>query len=105
MRKLLTSSLVALSALSVTACKTKPMYTEGDIHYRVTCLQGGSIECQDNLRQVCEAVGGEVVSIEVTKQRYLSEDLRQNLREEGREAHNVHLTCRPPADTEDEQTS
>lgn len=93
---------LALLTLTLSACRTTPMYTEGDIHFEVTCVEQGEV-CQERMRTVCAEYDGEVVDVEITRERYLSEELKAELRQQGRQARSVHVTCRPPAEVEDEE--
>ena len=95
-RKISLISLAVALALSLSACRTTPMYTEGDIHFEVTCVEDVGI-CQERLREACLEYDGEVVEIELRREPYLSEELKAK----GVQAQSIHLTCRPPAE-EDE---
>ena len=94
-------SFAAILALALSACRTTPMYTEGDIHFEVTCIEQGD-ECQERMRAACAEYGGEVVDVNIARERYISEELKAELRQEERQARSVHVTCRPPADVEEE---
>lgn len=93
--------LVIIFALALSACRTTPLYTEGDIHFEVTCAEQGDT-CQERMRVACAEYGGEVVDVDIARERYISEELRDELRAQGRQARSVHVTCRPPAEVEDE---
>lgn len=100
-QKLLLFSLVSILLLALSACRTTPLYTEGDIHFEVTCIEQGD-ECQERMRAACAEYGGEVVDVNIARERYISEELKAELRQEERQARSVHVTCRPPADVEEE---
>lgn len=90
-------TLCALMALALTACKTKPMYTEGDVHFELTCVEADATVCEQGLREACAKYEGEVVAVEVRRERYVSEALKAALRSQGIQAQSVHVICRPPA--------
>lgn len=94
-------SLATALALSLSACKTTPMYTEGDIHFEATCIEGDVTVCQAHLEAACAEYDGEVVEVDIRRERYISEELRNELRALGRQARSVHLTCRPPAEPDE----
>lgn len=102
-----TTKFYLLSALTVTAvvlsaCKTKPMYTEGDVHFEVTCVESDATICEKDLRAACAEYEGEVVAVNVRRERYVSEELQAALRAKGIRAQSVHLVCRPPAEEQEE---
>ncbi|MDO5666438.1 MAG: hypothetical protein Q4G44_01295 [Alcaligenaceae bacterium] len=95
-------SMFALAAATLSACKTTPMYTEGDVHFEATCVQGDSRICEQGLRDACAEYDGEVVELKVRRERYISEELKAELRAKGVNAQSVHLICRPPPKAQDE---
>ena len=103
-RRTQTLYLISAAALVLTlsACRTTPMYTEGDIHFEVTCTEQGD-ECQERMRAACAEYEGEVVDVAMTRERYLSDELKAELKQQGRQARSVHVTCRPPAEVDDEE--
>ncbi len=92
----------AAVTLVLSACRTTPMYAEGDIHFEVTCTEQGEA-CQERMRAACLEYDGEVIDVEITRERYLSEELKAELRQQGRQARSVHVTCRPLVEVEDEE--
>lgn len=94
-------SLVVTLTAALSACKTKPMYTEGDVHFEATCIQGDSSVCLERLKAACAEYDGEVVAIDVRRERYISEKLKAELRQRNVQAQSVHLTCRPPEQTQE----
>lgn len=95
-------SVIALTTVVLSGCKTTPMYTEGDVHFEATCVEGDVTACEQKLRAACAAYEGEVVEVNVRRERYISEELKAELRAKGVHAQSVHLICRPPASTQDE---
>ncbi|QPT39947.1 Uncharacterised protein [Oligella ureolytica] len=96
-------SFAAILALALSACRTTPMYTEGDIHFEVTCTEQGDA-CQERMRAACAEYEGVVVDVDIARERYVSEQLKAELKRQGGQARSVHVTCRPPADAEDEKS-
>lgn len=93
--------LVFTLTLGLGACKTKPMYTEGDIHFEITCIESGDA-CQTRLQAACEAYDGEVVDVSIRREKFLSKEFKKQLKEQNREAKSVHVTCRPPVEEKEE---
>ena len=102
-QKLLLFSLVSILLLALSACRTTPLYTEGDIHFEVTCTEQGDA-CQERMRAACAEYEGVVVDVDIARERYVSEQLKAELKRQGGQARSVHVTCRPPADVEDEKS-
>lgn len=90
-------SLCLTVMLALSACKTKPMYTEGDVHFEATCVEADVEICIERLKKACDEYEGEVVEIDVRREKYISEQLKAELRKTNVKAQSVHLTCRPPA--------
>lgn len=78
------------------------MYAEGDIHFEVTCTEQGDT-CQERMRAACIEYDGQVIDVEITRERYLSDELKTELRQQGRQARSVHVLCRPLEKAEDEE--
>lgn len=95
-------SVLTVVTVALAACRTTPMYTEGDVHFEATCIEGDATICEQNLRLACAEYDGEVVGVKVRREHYISEELKAELRAKGIHAQSVHLICRPPVKTQDE---